>query len=94
MSAHMPKHFDMVLHRKVAARARAAFDGEFAALRYAHPGVDAAILDHELRLAFYRVAHQGDERLDVERAADTDLELDVSEFDELATGTPTESGSR
>lgn len=79
MSASLPVRADMALHRAIAERARAAFDGELASLRYAHPAVDAGVLDHELRLALYRIAHQGTERLETERA-DTDLELDVSEF--------------
>lgn len=59
MAKNLPLHVDMTLHGKIAARARLAFQGELQTLAYGSPDVDLAILDHELRLAFYRVAHQG-----------------------------------
>lgn len=54
------RQVDMVIHRHVAERAQAAFRGELQSLAYAYPDVDLGVLERELRLALYRIAHQGE----------------------------------
>lgn len=80
----LPMALDMTQHREVTKRAEASFKGTLLLLRAQMPAANALVLEQALRLAFYRIAHQGQGRPVMAVVPDEDPEREF----EFPAGTP------